>query len=42
MTQVVKKFLESMFLNGNANLQDKLTAQEMLNELQEFASSGKI
>jgi tRNA G37 N-methylase TrmD len=42
MTQVIKRLLESMFLNGNANPQDKLTAQEMLNELQEFASSGEI
>ena len=38
----VKQFLISMFLNGNINPHDKLTAQEMHDSLQEFVVSGEV
>ncbi|CAG8530440.1 23701_t:CDS:2 [Gigaspora rosea] len=38
----VKQLLISMFLNGNINPHDKLTAQEMYDSFQEFVASGEV
>ncbi|RHZ71090.1 hypothetical protein Glove_262g77 [Diversispora epigaea] len=42
MTKKVKSLLERFFLNGNLNPQDKLTAQEMRNELLNYVESNEI
>ena len=38
----IVNLLKQFFLNGNINPKDKLTAQEMHMELEEFARSGEI
>jgi hypothetical protein len=42
MTKKVKSLLECFFLNGNMNPQDKLTAQEMHDELLKYVESKEI
>ncbi|CAB5197814.1 unnamed protein product [Rhizophagus irregularis] len=42
MTKKVKSLLERFFLNGNINLQDKLTAQGMRDELLKYVESEEI
>ncbi|RHZ83126.1 hypothetical protein Glove_99g287 [Diversispora epigaea] len=42
MTKKVKSLLERFFLNGNLNPRDKLTAQEMRNELLNYVESNEI
>ena len=42
MTKKVKSLLERFFLNGNINPRDKLTAQEMHDELLKYVESEEI
>ena len=42
MTKKVKSLLELFFLNGNLNARDKLTAQEMHDELLKYVESEEI
>jgi hypothetical protein len=42
MTKKVKSLLERFFLNGNMNPRDKLTAQEMHDELLKYVESKEI
>ena len=42
MTKKVKSLLEQFFLNGNLNPRDKLTAQEMCDELLKYVESDEF
>lgn len=42
MTRKVKSYLEGYFLSGNVNKNDRMTAREMVSELQILANEGGI
>jgi hypothetical protein len=42
MTKTVKSYLESYFLAGNMNRIDRMTAKDMVEQLQILASEGEI
>ncbi|CAG8613498.1 12886_t:CDS:2, partial [Gigaspora rosea] len=42
MLENVKGLLERFFLNGNLNVRDRMTAQEIHDELYKFVESGEI
>jgi hypothetical protein len=42
MTKKVKSYLEGYFLSGNVNKSDRMTAREMVSELQNLAEEDEI
>ena len=42
MTNKVKSYLEGQFLAGNVNKSDRMTANEMVSELQALVQEGEI
>ena len=42
MTKTVKAYLESYFLAGNMNRTDRMTAKDMVEQLQILANEGEI
>lgn len=42
MTKKVRSYLESYFLSGNMNKSDRMTANDMINQLQTLANEGEI
>lgn len=42
MTATVKAYLEGYFLSGNANKTDRMSAKDMVKELQNLAKEGEI
>jgi hypothetical protein len=42
MTATIKAYLEGYFLSGNANKTDRISAKDMVKELQNLAKEGKI